>query len=167
MFYIRWQRCELASDVVPKLLGSGWVGKGGSRVELNRWHPGLQIPVGQKAVNSAEIHESCAGYWLYHWWNLLSLSAELSLSHSHSSWLLLIGLAFLFFFIHSYLYISQLQESGWGRTKVGPFCGAPKAGETGCLPFFSFSSEENSSYLESSLLVLNKISLGDGTMQAK
>ena len=114
----------------------------------------------------------CRDPWQLCWLLVSSLvesavCLQSSLSHSHSSWLLSIGLAFLFFFIHSYLYISQLQESGWGRTKVGPFSGAPKAGETGCLPFFSFSSEENSSYLESSLLVLNKISLGDGTMQAK
>lgn len=46
-------------------------------MELNRWHPGLPIPVGRKAVKSAEIHDSCAGYWFHHWWNLLSLSAEL------------------------------------------------------------------------------------------
>lgn len=46
-------------------------------MELNRWHPGLQIPVERKAVKSAEIHDSCAGYWFHHWWNLLSLSAEL------------------------------------------------------------------------------------------
>lgn len=67
MFCTHLQRPDLASGVVHKLLGSGWVGRGGSRVQPNTWHPGVQLPVGQKPVKFAGIHGGRAGCWFHHW----------------------------------------------------------------------------------------------------